>query len=340
MSQVKIVNPPNENLLMTRLLLQKKVFSFGLAIACLLGSAVGHVANMPRIGVLSLTDPNSPLEQGLHQGLLELGYKEGENVQIKWHRTDDYGTSLKSVVEDMVRFRADVVVAFSTPFARAMVDYTQIPVVYLVGDPVGAGLAASLNKPGGNATGISVLVRELTAKRMEILREFNSRAKRIGVLFNSANSMGNAQVDEAKIAARVLGVELKLLDARNIKELGQSLRLISRRNMDAVMVTGELILLGNRTKIASAMRKARMPAIYPSLIFHDSGVLISYGANAREASRKLATYVDKILKGSKPGDIPVEQISRYEMIINERIAKEIGLPIPQTLLMRADELIK
>ena len=310
------------------------------ALACPFMPAVAQPAKVPLISVLNSSEANSPFAQGLRQGLRELGYSEGESILIEWNPQEGYGPELKQVAQDLVRLKAELVVVFNTPDARAMLDNTTIPVVYMAGDPVGAGLAATLARPGGNGTGISIMVIELTAKRLEILHEIAPRARRIGVLFNSSNPMGNTQIQEALKASRILGVELKLLDAKNLGELNRALQSVSLKNVGAVLVTGDGLFIKNRAKIAHVMRSEKIPAIYPTLAYHDAGVLVTYGPNVKEASRKLATYVDRILKGTKPADLPVEQMSRYELIINERIAKEMKLPIPQTLLMRADELIQ
>lgn len=166
------------------------------------------------------------------------------------------------------------------------------------------------------------------------------KAKRVGVLYNSASSMGLAQLDEVRNAAHTLGVKVITLGADNADESVHALKSVNRTTVDAVLITGDLLMLGNRAEIANTLLKAKIPGIYASPVFHSAGALTSYGGDMKEAARKLATYVDRTLPGTKPEDLPVEQLSSYELVINERIAKEIGLPVPQTLLMRANESIK
>lgn len=309
------------------------------ALGLLLLSSSASSADIPRIVVLLGPDAAIPLEQGLLTGLGELGYRDGQNLAIEWHR-QAYGPQLKEFAIALAQRNIQVVVVWSTSHARAILENTTIPVVYMVGDPIGSGLAASLARPGGRGTGISNMIVELTGKRMEILHELAPQAKRVGVLFSPWNALGKVQVEEARKAALILGLNLKLLNVSDGKELDRLLASLTRKQVDAVLATGDLLILGNRKKIARALLRAKVPAIFASPTFHDAGVLASYGPDIKEAARKLATYVVRILKGANPGDLPVEQMSRYELIINERIAKEIGLPVPQALLMRADRLIK
>ena len=233
-----------------------------------------------------------------------------------------------------------LIVAVGSPPTRAALDATNVPVVFIAGDPIAAGFAASLAKPGGRATGLSVVYTELVTKQIDLLRQLVPRAKRIGHLTNSSNPVATLGLEEARNAARTLGVRLVTFDARNTVELDASLHAIQRRAVDAVLVSGELMLLANKTKIAQSLRKSKVPAMFPFKDYHEDGELMSYGPNLRETMRRVATYVDKIIKGASPSEIPIEQVSKYELVVDRRLARELGIEIPQSILVRADEVIR
>jgi putative ABC transport system substrate-binding protein len=297
-------------------------------------------AKIPRIGVLFPADVGSPMEQGLRQGLRDHGYSEGVNIVIEWRRSAETTQELKALATDLTRSGVDLMVVFTTPAARAALEVTTVPVVVLAGDPVAAGLAASLARPAGNSTGVSLMTTELTAKRLELLHQMAPRARRILVLVNTSNQTALPQLDEAKRGAGVLGLQLVPSDARNAAELDAALRRVNRGSADAVLVTGDLFLMSNRAKIAGAVRGARLPAIYPNRHYHDEGALISYGPDVKEAARRLASFVDRILKGAKPGDLPFEQVAKFELVVNLKTAKALGITIPQSILLQADEVIR
>jgi putative ABC transport system substrate-binding protein len=205
---------------------------------------------------------------------------------------------------------------------------------------VASGLANSIARPGRNATGVSGVLTELTAKRLELLRQVVPRARRIAYLTNSSNPTAAPQRESAQKAARTLGVQLVYLDARNVDELTSALGAISRSAANGVLISGDALLHANKARIAQAVRKARLPSVSPYRDYHEEGVLMSYGPSLITVGRKLAVYVDKILKGAKPADLPIEEMSTYELVINLRIAREIGVTVPQSLLLRADEVIR
>jgi putative ABC transport system substrate-binding protein len=296
-------------------------------------------ATIPRIGVLTAPYANTPANEGLREGLRELGYIEDKSITIE-RRSAGTLDELRSVAADLVRSKVEVMVVFSTPAARAASEATTVPVVFLVGDPVSAGLAASLARPGGNATGVSLIYTELTAKRLEILRRLVPGARRIGCLMNSSNPAGVLQFEAAQAAARTLGLQLVKLDARDDAEVDAAVRTLPRSAVDGILVTGDLLLFANKAKFASAIRKAKLPAVFPSKEWHTDDVLMSYGPSLREAGRKMAAYVDKILKGVRPADLPIEQISKYELVIDLRAARDLSLKVPQDLLLSADEVIR
>jgi putative ABC transport system substrate-binding protein len=281
-----------------------------------------------------------PYEQGLRDGLVTLGYVEGKSIAIDWRRSTGGVDDLRALSSDLAHSKPDLIVVFGTPAARAVLQVSTVPIVFLSSDPVASGLVPNLARPGGNATGVSTTGPELTAKRLELLRQLAPRARRIGCLVNTSNPVGALQLEQAETAARALDVELVKLDARNDVQLDATLRAISRSTLDALLVTGDNLLFANRVKIARAAHRARLPAMFPNKEFRGEGVLVSYGPSVKEAGRMTAVYVDKILKGAKPGDLPVEEISKLELVIDLRVAHAQGIKVPEELLYRADEVIR
>jgi putative ABC transport system substrate-binding protein len=319
----------------------------GLAAAAFIGTAIMlssvHADSqqaIPRIGVLLPQMADAPLGDGLREGLRELGYIEGKTIILESRAPGSTPEALRSIAADLARSKVDLLVVFSTPAARAALDATTLPVVFLAGDPVAAGLAASLARPGGNATGVSLVTSELTAKRLELLRLSAPRARRFLILTNSANSTTALQLAGAQEGARTLGVQLLTLDARNATELDTALARIPQSGAGGVVVSAELLFLLNRARIARALRETKLPAIFPATEYHDAGVLLSYGPSLKQAMRRVAVFADKILRGAKPSDLPIEQISKVELVIDLRVAHAQGLEIPQDLLLRADEVIR
>jgi len=311
-----------------------------IAAALLSVPAHGDQPVIARIGVLGPVGTYEPYEQGLREGLRELGYLEGKNIVIEWRRSAGGNEELRVLASQLVRSKLDVIVALSTPAARAASEAGSTPVVFLSSDPVASGLAATLARPGGNATGVSVVGPELTAKRLELLMQVASRGRRIGCLLNSSNPVGPLQFEEARTAARALGVDLVKLDAKNDAELDAALLAIPRSAVDGILVTGDAFFLANKAKIFAAIRKARLPAMSPTKDFLGGGALMSYGPSLRDVGRKMASYVDRILKGAKSADLPIEQVSTYEFVIDLRVAQALSIKVPQELLLRADEVMR
>ncbi len=322
------------------LLTLRRIFA-GVAVGSTILMTAGHAdeAKVARIGVL--VGAWSPWEGFLRDGLRELGYTEGKNIVIEWRRFAGGGEELRSLAADLARSKVDVIVADTTAAGRAALEATATsPVVFLSGDPVATGLAASLAKPGRNGTGVSVVSTELYPKRLEYLHLLAPRARRIAFLTNSSNPIAAPQLAALQKAAPMLGVQLVMLDARNESELGTVLRALLGGEAEGVIVSNDSVFRSNKSKIAQALRKTRLPAIYPYRAYLEDGVLMSFGPNLKVVGRKLAVYVDKILKGAKPADLPIEEMSTYELVINLRIARELGLKVPQELLFRADEVIR
>ena len=310
-----------------------------LAMSLLPGAHADPVPSVVRIGTLTPLVTTSP-EEGLREGLAELGYVEGRNLIIE-RRSAESTDGLQSAAADLVRSKVNLIVAFTTQAARAALSATStIPVVFLSGDPVGTGLAASLAHPGANASGVSTLSTELMPKRLELLRQVAPQVRRVILLGNPSSPLQAGVLKEAHKAGEALRMQVVAVDARNAAELDAALRRLQHRAHDGFMVSSDLLFLTNRAKVAAAVAKAKLPGIFPWRDYHDVGVLMSYGASTREMGRRAAAYVDKILKGAKPADLPVEQSSKYELVIDLRVARELGLKVPQGLLLRADEVIR
>ena len=252
-----------------------------------------------RIGVLMPPVPSQ--EEGLRQGLRDLGYIEGKTILIEWRRSSGTKEELQALATDLARSKVELIVASGTPAAHAASQVTTIPVVFLAGDPVGTGLVASLSKPGGNNTGVSVVSTDLTAKRLELLHWLAPRARRIAYFMNSSNPLGAPTLDAAQDAARRLGLKLAPLDTRNAAEIDAAFRAIAASRPDAILLAPDFVFVEHKEKIATGVRAARLPAISAT---KDSGLVMSYGPDVREAIRRTAPYVVKILRGAKPAELP------------------------------------
>jgi putative ABC transport system substrate-binding protein len=296
---------------------------------------------VPRIGFLSQCSRSFDREK-FAQGLRELGYVEGSNIQILWRHFPESGAQLRPAADELVASKVDVLVTCSTAATRAAVDATKsIPIVFTgIADPVASGVAASLAKPGANATGVSVLVAELYPKRLDLLRQLAPRARRVAFIVNLSSPGSALAVQPLQAAAKILNIKLDVHNTPNAAEVESTLRTMKWESIDGVLTAGDTVVFSQGAQIARAVRKARVPAVFPWRQFHTYGVLMSYGSDPSEIMRRGAWYVDKILKGAKPEDLPVEQVSRMELIIDLRVAREIGLKVPQELLYRADEVIR
>ncbi len=293
-----------------------------------------------RIGVLG-NDPWPALE-GLRQGLRELGYIEGQNLHFEYRWVEGRSDRFPALAADLVRLKVDAIVTWGTPGTSAAKQATTtIPIIMAAtGDPVGAGLISSLARPGGNITGQSSLAAELEAKRLELLKELLPSLSRVGVLFNAANPYTVPAVKHARLAAQVLGLKLDLVDVRTADDLDSALLTLTRLRPDAALVMAEPFLVSRRARITEFMAKSQFPAAYSQREYVETGGLIAYATNYYELFRRAATFVDKILKGAKPADLPVEQPTKFELVINLKTARALGLTIPQSLLIRADKVIE
>jgi putative tryptophan/tyrosine transport system substrate-binding protein len=299
---------------------------------------------VPRIGYLTASTPVAQLPgtEALREGLREFGYVEGQNIAIEFRYAEEKPERLPALAAEMVRLKVDVIVTGGPTATRTAKETTNtVPIVMSQdSDPVGNGFVASLARPGGNITGLATLSPELSGKRLELLKEIVPKLNRVAVLGTSTNP-GNAQgLKETELAAKAFRVQLQYLDVRDPKDIEIAFREASREQADAVLVLGGPVVLPQRTKVAELAVKNRLPAIYNRPEFVEAGGLVSYSASYTDMSRRAATYVDKILKGAKPADLPVEQPTKFEFIINLKAAKQIGLTIPPNVLARADKVIK
>ena len=298
---------------------------------------------IPKIGFLTGGGHDSARNEAFRQGLRELGYVDGKNVVIEWRAAERKPGGLAALATELVRLKVDVIVVTGLGDLRAAKEATAtIPIVMVVdSDPVRSGFIASLARPGGNITGLSTLAPELSGKRLELLKEIVPRLSRVAA-FGTSTSAGNAQeLKEVELAAGVFGVKLQYLDVFGPKDLETAFRAAAKERSDAVLMMVSGALAGSqRTEIAELAIKSRLPVIYQRQEYVEAGGLMSYGANRNDLFRRAATYVDKILKGTKPADIPVEQPIKFEFVINLKAAKQIGLTIPQWTLTKADKVIK
>ncbi len=299
---------------------------------------------VPRIGYLSTVSPSTISDrlEAFRQGLRELGYVEGKTIGIEWRFAEGKADRLPGLAAELVRLKVDVIVTSGPAPTRAAKEATvTIPIVMEQdSDPVGNGFVASLARPGGNITGLSTLAPELSGKRLELLKEIVPKLSRVAV-FGASTNPGSAQsLRETELAARALGVQLQYLDVLSPKDIETAFRAAAKGRADALLVLQSPVFVNERTQLADLAVKGRLPAIYDRREVVDDGGLMSYGTNFADMSRRAATYVDKILKGAKPADLPVEQPIKFELVINLKTAKQIGLTIPQSVLYRADKVIK
>jgi ABC-type uncharacterized transport system substrate-binding protein len=319
------------------------VLTVGLLAAPLAGGAqqAGRVYRIGFLGPAAERVYTDPL-QSLRTSLRELGYVEGKHIAFESRFAEDKYERLPGLAAELVRDKVDVIVVHSTPGTGAAKQATRtIPIVMVnVADPVGAGFVASLARPGGHITGVSNIDVGLAAKRLELLKEVLPKLSLVGVLRNPNNPSGEPQFRETQAAARLLGIEIHLFDVRDRRELESAFSVMSRVRADAFTVVGDPLFLSQQKQIANLAVTKRLPSVFARNENVEAGGLMSYGPTFAEAFRQAATYVDKILKGAKPADLPVEEPTKFELVVNLKTAKALGLTIPQTLLLRADQVIE
>jgi putative ABC transport system substrate-binding protein len=329
----------------------KNLKSAGIIAIVLAIAVCGAVASaqqtnkVPRIGFLNASSVSSVASriEGFRQGLRELGYVEGKNLVVEYRHAEGKQDRLSALANELVRLGVEIIVAGGTSSAKAAKSAAEtIPIVMTnVSDPVALGFAATLSHPGGNVTGLSTLAPELSGKRLELLKETVPKLARVTVVGDSTNP-GNAQaLRETELAAGAFGVQLQsYLEVRDARDVETAFRAATKARSDAVLALTSAVLFSRRTQVADLAVKYRLPVVYGQPEYVEAGGVMSYGANIADLYRRSASYVDKILKGAKPADLPVEQPTKFELVINLKAAKQIGLTIPPNVLARADRVIK
>jgi putative ABC transport system substrate-binding protein len=274
--------------------------------------------------------------------LAELGYVEGQSIRFEYRGAYGHVDRLPSLAEELVHLNVDVIVAVATPEVQAAHQATRkIPIVMVaVVDPVATGFVASLARPGGNITGLSLLSAELSGKRLELLKEVVPGVSRVAVLWNPTNPSNALQIGATKVAAQALGVQLQPLEVRGPQDLESAFQAATRGRAGALIALDDPVLGSHRTRIVALAAKIRLPAMYGLTGYAKAGGLMTYGPNIPDLFRQAAVFVGKILKGAKPADLPVEQPTKFELVINLKTAKALGLKIPDSMLVQADEVIQ
>ena len=311
-----------------------------------LAAEAQQAGKIDRIGYLSPSPAAAnPLSEAFRQGLRDLGYVEGRNVVIEYRSAEGKLERFPALAAELVALKVDVIVAPSTPAALAAKQATKtIPIVFTaVADPVASGLVTSLARPGGNVTGLSLLTPELVGKRLELLKQAVPGVSRVAVLWHPGALGERTEKDMLKatdVAAQALGVRPQFVEARGPEDFDRAFSEMTSARAGALTVLPSAMLFFERRRLVDLAAKSRLPTVFTWRESVDAGGLMAYGPNQADFNRRAATYVDKILKGAKPGDLPVEQPMKYELVINLKTAKALGLTIPQTLLQRADHVIQ
>jgi putative tryptophan/tyrosine transport system substrate-binding protein len=312
----------------------------GTFVAPLAAEAQQQAGKVPRIGVLTTNPMTGALQEAFRQGLRDHAYVEGQNILVEWRAAEGRTDSAKALAEELVGLKVEVIVAIFTPAVRAAKAATStIPIVMApAGAPVATGFVASLARPGGNITGIAGLDAELQGKRIDLLRELIPGLTRVGLLINAADPFAKPFGDEAQVAAKRSGVQIHIVDVRRPPEIDAAFAAMTKQRAGAVIVQG--VLTVSPWQAAGMAVRHRLPSLSVTKQFAESGGLMSYAASYTDTYRRAASYVDRILKGAKPADLPVEQPTKFELVINLKTAKALGLTIPPSLLQRADQVVE
>src|SRR5262249_36148997 len=296
---------------------------------------------VPRIGILFIGGRNQPHLEAFKQGLRERGYMEGENITFDYRYADGKEDRLPVLAAELVHLKVDVIVVTADVSAQAAQQATKtIPIVVTTGDPVTWGLADSLAKPGGNVTGLSVLLADLSGKRVEILRETFPKLTRVATLWNPTERVATPVFKETSTAAQALSLQLDSFEVQTLQDIEKAFAEMPKLRPNALLVLLSPLVTLHSQRIVEMAFKQHLPGMYPTSQFAEEGGLMAYGPLIGDLYRRAATYVDKILKGAKPADLPVEQPMKFEFIVNLKVAKQIGVTIPPNVLVRADRVIK
>ena len=327
--------------------MSKKIFAFALGAIFLtlsFRSEAQQPTKIPRIGFLGVPSPsaNSARNEAFRQGLREHGYVEGKNIVIDWRFAEGKLDRVPALAAELVRLKVDVIVTGGSGSTRPANEATNTIAIVMAQDPdpVGNGFIASLARPGGNITGLSTLAPELSGKQLELLKEIVAKLTRVAVLGTSTSPANAQALRELELAAGALKVHVQYLDIRSPKDIEPAFQEARKGRADAILALTGPVLANQRKQTVDLALKSRLPAIYGQPEYMEAGGLMSYGVSFTDLHRRAATYVDKILKGAKPADLPVEQPKKFELIINLKAAKQTGLTIPQSVLARADRVIK
>jgi len=318
------------------------VLALGAVPLCSLAQQQGKIW---RVGFLSQRARPDSLDSDIFgafpRGMRDLGYVEGENLMIEWRFANGNVERLPGLVAELIRLKVDAIVTSSTPATKVLQKATTtIPIVMgTIGDPVGSGFVASLAHPGGNITGLTSVTKDLSPKLLELLLEVVPKLSRVAVLVNSSNPFHAAVLKNVQVAAQKTGVTILAVEARTVQEIENAFPTISKERAGAVILAQDTLFTQQRRQIAELSAKHRLPLIAAMLEYVEAGVLMSYGPSFADIYRRAATYVDKIFKGAKPANLPVEQPTKFEMFINDKTARALGLTIPHSILLQADRVI-
>jgi len=322
---------------------RRLLLAFALYLAFATTSVWAQQSNrIPVLGVLTLTaGAADPFVETLRQGLRERGYMEGRNIRVEFRTAQDDADRLPGLAGELVHLNADVIVVTNALAAQALRRATStIPIVVALLDPVAAGLVTNLARPGGNITGLSSMGIELSAKRLQLLKEAIPRLNRVAVLWNPDTSSTAKMVEDLKPVASSMSIELTLVSVQTPEGFDAAFAAVARANAQALYIVGGPLFYAYRTTLAKLSTKSRLPGIAGGRYYVDGGGLMSYGASIQDQMHRAAGYVDKILKGAKPSDLPIEQPTKLELVVNLRTAKALGISIPESILLRADEVIR
>jgi putative ABC transport system substrate-binding protein len=311
-------------------------------LAAPLAAEAQRAAKVPRIGYVRAETPPAGDIEAFRQGLREHGYLEGKNVVIEYRWADGNEEKLRSLVAELIRLKVDLIVTSAPAATRAAKEATTtIPIVMvLVADPVAFGFVAGLARPGGNVTGFAFLLPEISGKRLQLLKEAIPELARVAVLWNAANAYKAFDLKEVQAAADPLTVAIHSFPVREPNDIDDAFKAAVKSRVGGLITLEDPFTIAHRTRIVDLALRHRLPAVYAVRPFVDAGGLMSYGPDRADQNRRAATFVDKILKGARPADLPVEQPTRFKLVINLKTAKVLGLTIPQSLLLRADEVIQ
>jgi putative ABC transport system substrate-binding protein len=311
-------------------------------LAAPLAAEAQQAGKVPRIGYIRAEGPPAADIEAFRQGLREHGYVEGKNIVVEYRWADGNEQRLRAIVAELIRVKVDLIVTSAPAATRAAKEAaTTIPIVMvLVADPVAFGFVASLARPGGNVTGFAFLLPELSGKRLQLLKDAIPGLSRVAVLWNAINAYKAFDLKEVQAVAEALNVAVRTLPVRGPDDFADAFETAVKSGAGGLITLDDPFTIAHRTRIVNLALKYRLPAVYGVRPFADAGGLMTYGPDRVDQNRRAATYVDKILRGTKPADLPVEQPTKFELVINLKTAKALGLTIPQSLLLRADQIIQ